>query len=111
MPLLKIILWDDLEVSSGLVVAGILVATLLTILVMHKILDRSFRLASLHLNVDPTRFKFFRHIISFLITIVGIGVAVYLIPSLRTLSISLFAGAGILAVVIGFASQAALSNI
>jgi small conductance mechanosensitive channel len=36
---------------------------------------------------------------------------VYAIPSLRTLAKSLLAGAGIVAVAIGFASQAALSNI
>ncbi len=34
-----------------------------------------------------------------------------MIPSLRTLSVSLFAGAGIVAVIIGFASQHAFANI
>jgi small-conductance mechanosensitive channel len=42
---------------------------------------------------------------------VGVGFAIYTIPALRTLSVSLLAGAGILAVIIGFASQAAFSNI
>jgi small-conductance mechanosensitive channel len=38
-------------------------------------------------------------------------VIIYSIPRFRTLAVSLFAGAGILAAIIGFASQAAFSNI
>ncbi|MCB0760934.1 MAG: mechanosensitive ion channel family protein, partial [Flavobacteriales bacterium] len=46
-----------------------------------------------------------------LIYIVGISIAIYSMPNLRTLAKSLLAGAGILAVAVGFASQHALSNI
>jgi small-conductance mechanosensitive channel len=52
-----------------------------------------------------------KHFISGLIYVMGISFAIYTIPSLRTLSVSLFAGAGVVAVIIGFASQAAFSNI
>ena len=60
---------------------------------------------------DPTNYLFFQHIITASIYIAGFSAALYMIPSLRTLSASLLAGAGIFAVAIGFASQKAFSNI
>lgn len=60
---------------------------------------------------DPTNYLFFQHIITATIYIAGFSTAFYMIPSLRTLSASLLAGAGIFAVAIGFASQKAFSNI
>jgi len=52
-----------------------------------------------------------KHSVSAVIYMIGFGIAIYIIPTFRTIAISLLAGAGILAVVIGFASQQALSNI
>ncbi len=57
------------------------------------------------------RFTFLRRMVSAIILLFGVGFAIYFIPSLRQLAISLFAGAGILAIVIGFASQKSLSNV
>lgn len=62
-------------------------------------------------GADTTRYNFIMHLVNALIYIGGIGVAVYMIPSLRSLSLSFFAGSGVLAVVIGFASQQALGNL
>ena len=67
--------------------------------------------STLHLENDPTNYQFLRRAIVTIIYIVGFSLAVYSIPSLKTLAQSLLAGAGIAAVAIGFASQAALSNI
>ena len=74
-------------------------------------MTRFIHIASEKLNTDPTRYKFFKHILTATITMVGLGLAIYSIPTLKALAISLFAGAGIIAVIIGFASQAAFSNI
>ncbi len=60
---------------------------------------------------DPTNFNFIGYLIRAMIYIVGFGLAIYTVPSLRAIASSLLAGAGILAVAIGFASQHALSNI
>lgn len=79
--------------------------------IISRLLRISFERSSKHLKVDETNYKFFRHFVSGVIYIVGIGLAIFAIPSLRTISVSLFAGAGILAVIIGFASQHAFSNI
>lgn len=58
-----------------------------------------------------TNLKFLKRGINVLIYIVGIGLAIYVIPSLRFLAKSMFASAGLLAIAIGFAAQQALSNI
>lgn len=60
---------------------------------------------------DPTNYKFLGHIVNAIIYIVGFSIAIYSMPQLRILASSLLAGAGVLAVAIGFASQQALGNI
>jgi small-conductance mechanosensitive channel len=60
---------------------------------------------------DPTNYQFLRHFLAALIYIVGISLAIYSVPSMRTIANSMLAGAGILAVAVGFASQQTLSNI
>ena len=63
------------------------------------------------LEMSKTQRIIIRHFATGIIYLIGIGFAIYTIPALRTLSVSLFAGAGVLAVIIGFASQQALSNV
>ena len=63
------------------------------------------------INVDQTRFKFFANTISIFIWLVTIGSIIWLIPQLKALAVSLFAGAGILMVFVGLAAQQAFSNI
>jgi small-conductance mechanosensitive channel len=60
---------------------------------------------------NPTNYLFLRHIVTAVIYVLGFAIAVAQVPSLRTIAASMLAGAGILAVAVGFASQAALSNI
>ena len=100
-----------LKTSDWAVVIVILVLTIIAVAVTRSFMNRFIRLASEKLNTDPTRYKFFKHLLSATITMVGLGLAIYSIPTLKALAISLFAGAGIIAVIIGFASQAAFSNI
>ncbi len=92
----------------------ILIIIFLTFIVSRVVaflLNRSFKKSSKIIKVDPTKYRFLKHTISALIYIIGISIAIYTIPSLRTLSVSIFAGAGVLAVIIGFASQQAFANI
>jgi small-conductance mechanosensitive channel len=90
----------------GIIVATILLATLFSWL-FRRFLKRSTGI----IQNDPTNYIFLRHAISGLIYIVGISWAVYTVPNMRAIANSLLAGAGILAVAVGFASQHALSNI
>ncbi|HET8865274.1 MAG TPA: mechanosensitive ion channel family protein [Gracilimonas sp.] len=62
-------------------------------------------------NEDVTNLVFFKRSVSVLIYITGISFAIYMIPQLRVVAASLLAGAGLFAIAIGFASQAALANV
>lgn len=75
--------------------------------ILHAFLEKKSRL----IRVDPTRYTFLKHLVTAIIYIIGISFAIYTIPSLKALSVSIFAGAGVLAIIIGFASQQAFSNI
>jgi small-conductance mechanosensitive channel len=98
--------------DTGYVVLFILIIgfTFFIARLFKRIFKRNIMDAVLNSN-DPTNYLFFQHIITASIYIAGFSAASYMIPSLRTLSASLLAGAGIFAVAIGFASQKAFSNI
>lgn len=74
-------------------------------------MNRSLRIASEKLKVDPTQYTFLKNAVSVVIVGLGIVVVFQLIPELRQFGLPIFASAGVLAAVIGFASQQALSNI
>lgn len=90
----------------SIVIATIILAALFSWL-FRRFLKRS---TGVIMN-DPTNYIFLRHAISGLIYIIGFSWAVYTMPGMRAIANSLLAGAGILAVAVGFASQHALSNI
>lgn len=92
----------------AVIVMGIAV---LTTRIIRGLVDRYFRKTSLSSKVDPTRYTFAKNAVSFVIFLLATIVIFYTIPSLRALGLTLFASAGILAAIIGFASQAAFSNI
>jgi small-conductance mechanosensitive channel len=89
----------------------IIVITIVTVNIVNIIIKRSFNRSSKYLKVDPTHYSFLRHSIAAIIYIFGFIAIIYTIPTLRTLSVTLLASAGVLAVVVGFASQQAFSNI
>ncbi len=74
---------------------------------LGKFLNRSSKI----LNVDPTHYYFLKNALSFVVYLTALIVIMYSIPELRQFGVTLFAGAGILAAIIGFASQAAFANI
>ena len=66
---------------------------------------------SKRINTNPTNFFFLKNSISFFIYSAAIIIIFYNIPTLKSIGAALFAGAGVLAAIIGFASQKAFSNI
>ncbi len=62
-------------------------------------------------DIDNTKLIFIRNSLNFLIYTIAFVIISRTIPQLRDVGTSLLAGAGILAAIIGFASQAAFSNI
>jgi small conductance mechanosensitive channel len=92
----------------------ILFIGLITILIarnVNRLMESDFKKASGRLHMDTTSFRMFRHIVVALIYFMGIVVVIFRIPSLQSLSVALFTGAGIAGIVIGFAAQGTLSNI
>lgn len=90
---------------------GIIIATVIVAFLVNRFFKRLIKKSTEELKNDPTNYQFLRHAIVAVIYIVGFSMAIYMMPGLRALASSLLAGAGILAVAVGFASQQALSNI
>jgi small conductance mechanosensitive channel len=99
------------SVEHAAIVIGILAATLLVAYLVNWFFKRLIKKSTEEMKNDPTNYQFLRHAVTAIIYLVGIGVAIFYIPNLKALASSLLAGAGILAVAVGFASQHALGNI
>ncbi len=78
---------------------------------VRKFLTRFIANRSDSLNIDPTRYNFAKNASTAIIITAALAFTFYAIPSLRSLGATIFAGAGIAAAAIAFASQQALSNI
>jgi small conductance mechanosensitive channel len=77
----------------------------------RRAFNRFMQLRTTDIKVDVTNYKFLGNALSSIIFTVGIMFAVREYPPLHAVAASVLAGAGILAAVIGFASQQAFSNI
>lgn len=92
-------------------VAVIIVSVYIISFILRKLLGLFIKRESIKVNVDPTNFSFIKNSLTFVLYGAGLIAIFYITPSLKSLSKALFAGAGVLAAVIGFASQKAFSNI
>jgi small conductance mechanosensitive channel len=89
----------------------IIILTFIIVRIYRAFFDRFILNSTRIINNNPTSYQFAKHITIAFLYLIGFSIAIYTIPSLRTLSTSLLAGAGILAIAFGFASQSAFSNI
>jgi small-conductance mechanosensitive channel len=78
---------------------------------MNKLLSNYFKKKTRRLKVDATQFSVFSRLLVFFVYLTGIFLALGTLPQFKTLSLSFFASAGIIAAIVGFASQKAFSNI
>ncbi|MCW3124731.1 MAG: mechanosensitive ion channel protein MscS [Bacteroidetes bacterium] len=78
---------------------------------LSLIIRRYIRKSAHIMHFDPTNYSFLQNAVSFLVFIAATIFIFYRVPALHSLSKTMFAGAGIAAAVIGFASQEAFSNI
>ena len=74
-------------------------------------MGRFIKGAAKKLNVDPTRYNFFKNAVDFIILLIACIIIFRSIPSFRAVGTTLLTGAGVLAAIFGFASQSAFSNI
>lgn len=89
----------------------VLVVTFVISLVLRFLVGRFFKAAARKLKVDPTRYNFFKNAVDFILFFGAVVIIFRSIPSLRTYGTGLLTGAGVLAAIVGFASQSAFSNI
>jgi small conductance mechanosensitive channel len=75
------------------------------------LIGRFIRGAAKKLKVDPTRYNFFKNAVDFIVLLIAAIVIFRSIPAFRTFGTTLLTGAGVLAAIVGFASQSAFSNI
>ncbi len=91
--------------------AAIIVGAFIFSRILSEVVKRYIRRSARVLKVDPTNYSFIQHAISMLIFLGAVFFVFRSIPQLRDIGTTFFAGAGILAAIIGFASQEAFSNI
>jgi small-conductance mechanosensitive channel len=95
--------------ESFIVFAFIILITLLSNWLARRAFSRILKKSQE--NTDITGFKFIGNALTAIIYSIGLIFLIREIPPLRTFAGSLLAGAGILAAIVGFASQQAFSNI
>lgn len=98
-------------ISYILLIATTIVIAIILTVVIRKILNLFITKYAQKLKTDPTNFSFLKNSVGFLIFTAAIVFIFLKIPYLKSMATALFAGAGILAIVIGFASQKAFANI
>lgn len=98
-----------------LTLAAWILGTLVFAMVLSYILRKGLSLIIVKyaeiIKADPTNFSFLKNSISFVIYILAFIIVFRRIPALKPIGDALFASAGVIAAVVGFASQKAFSNI
>lgn len=89
----------------------ILVITVILATVIDKLFIGFIRRRIGVKDFDSTGYKFLKHLIITVVYILGIAFALIQIPEFKIIGHSLLAGAGVISVIAGLASQQALSNI
>ncbi len=102
--------------SSSFLEYGILIVSTLAVVWLVTFLTRKaitlyIKKNSNQLHVDPTNFIFLKNSVNFVCFSLGIFWIFSKIPYFNSLGTALFASAGVMAAVVGFASQKAFSNI
>lgn len=91
--------------------AGVVLLILIISVILAKLVKKAMLKKARMLTADATPYTFMSHMAGGLIYFIGIGLAIYSVPSLRGLATSIFAGSGVLLMIIGFASPHAFANI
>jgi small conductance mechanosensitive channel len=89
----------------------VLVVSFILSRILRYIIGKFIKGAAKKLKVDPTRYNFFKNAVDFIIFLVATIIIFRSIPAFHTIGTTLLTGAGVLAAIVGFASQSAFSNI
>ena len=98
-------------IELSIIILGILTLTIILEKLLTRALEKLEQLSSHARHFDPAHYRFIKHFLAGIIYFIGIGVAVSMIPQLKSVALSVLASSGVLAVILGFASKEAFSNI
>lgn len=98
--------WFPFVIGAAVIIGAFILAR-----VSRWLIEKAYTSASKKIKTDPTRYKFLKNATSLVIWMLAIATLVLLVPRLKALAITLFAGAGIMVAIIGLAAQQAFSNI
>lgn len=98
--------WEQLVLALVILVFAFIIS-----LIIKFSIGRFVRIASSKLKVDPTKYKFLKNAVDFFVYLIAIIIIFKSIPELDAFGNGLLASAGIIAAIVGFASQSAFSNI
>lgn len=101
----------EIDFHTLFIVSLVIIGAALLTRISRWLINISFVVTSEKRNADRTRYKFFKNGVSFVIWLIASAVIISMMPKLKALAITLFAGAGILVVIVGLAAQQAFSNI
>lgn len=100
-----------MEWKSLVIIILVIVMSVFLTRVIRWFFKKSFISSADKLKVDRTSYRFFGNAASIIVWLVALGIIVSFIPKLKSLAITLFAGAGLFVAILGLAAQQAFSNI
>ncbi|MBX2916103.1 MAG: mechanosensitive ion channel family protein [Cyclobacteriaceae bacterium] len=103
--------WIDERWEQFFFILAVLACAFVLSRVLRILIGRFIRSAATKLKVDPTRYNFFKNAVDFIIFLTAAIIIFRSIPAFRAVGTTLLTGAGVLAAIVGFASQSAFSNI
>jgi small-conductance mechanosensitive channel len=103
--------WIDKEWEQVIFIISVLAVAFVASRIIRSLIGRFIKGAAHKLKVDPTRYNFFKNAVDFIIFLIAAIIIFRSIPAFRAVGTTLLTGAGVLAAIVGFASQSAFSNI
>lgn len=92
-------------------IAGVIAAAWLVERIMYLILRRGYARRKAKGRDEFTQYRFLRNAVRTVVVVAAFFGVIYTIPSLRSFAFTLFAGAGLLVAILGFAAQKAFGDI
>jgi len=102
---------DQPYIKYSIIILSTFTVAIIVSKILRSLINKFIKLSSTKLKVDPTQFNFLKNAVTFFIFLGALMFIFYSIPKLKALSLTLFAGAGILTAIALFASQQAFANI
>jgi small conductance mechanosensitive channel len=97
--------------TESLIIFGVIVvATIIFATILNRYLVKILNDKNKELNIDITKFKFFKNVLILTIYLVGIGWGLLVLPLTKSFAHSILVGAGATTLILGLALQQILSN-